>query len=247
MRKFILLLLLCTPAFGAVTLVQAVTGTFASATVGLNAAFTNNTVGNIAVVASHVCVTSGTAALSSVTDTSGNTYTVLAGSLADVTATHYTHCYTQFAYTTTLLAFTGTNTVTANYSTNINGSIGIYELTAGAFDQTSTGTNANTNVPTPGSITTGTNGSFYVASGVLDNGFGFANGWFTAGSGFTLNTENGGGNLNSADEYQAQTSAGAVTGTFGTNFSGTTGPNAGSMITFKPTGTIPGQYPRIIG
>lgn len=251
MRRLLLIALLtfCTPAFSAVTLVQAVAGAYAGASTGLAANFTNNTAGNIGVVASHVCVTAGTAALSSVTDTSGNSYTVSAASLADEAATHYSHCYTQFAYTTSLLTFTGTNTVTANYSTSINGSIGILELTAGQLDQTITGVNANTSLPTPGSITTASNGSFYVAAGILDDGFGFANGWFTAGGSFTLNTENGGGNLNSADEYQAQTSAGAITGTFGTNFGGVTGPNAGSMITFKPGSSGPprNQFPRIIG
>lgn len=247
LRSLLLFLILAAPAFGAVTLVQAHVGTFASATTGLTANFTNNTSGNIGVLASHVCVTAGTALLNSVTDTSGNTYTVSAASLADVTATRYSHCYTQFAYTTNLATFSGTNTVTANYSTSINGSVGVFELTPGTLDQTSTGTNANTNVPTPGSITTGSNGSFYVAAGVLDDGFGFANGWLTAGGSFTLNTENGGGNLNGADEYQAQASAGAITGTFGTNQPGTTGPNAGSMITFKPGGgKPPGQYPRVI-
>lgn len=218
-----------------VTLVQHVAGTYAGSTTNFTAAFTNNTAGNIGVASVAWCSTSATT-ITGVSDTSGNTYTIYAASLANVTATHYSNCYTQFAYTTSLLAYTGTNTVTVNFSGSFiaSGAVGIYELTSGSLDQVNTGTNANTNVPTPGSITTGSNGSFYIAAGVMDNGFGFGSGWFTAGSPFTINSETGGGNMNLAGEYYAQTTAGAQAATFGTNFSGVTGPNAGSVITFKP-------------
>lgn len=234
----VLFLLWCLPAFSAVTLVQAHSGTYTGGTNNATAAFTNNTAGNIGVVAVQWCSTTANAVtINTITDTALNTYTISAASKASIAGTHYADCNTQFAYTINLATFTGTNTVTVNYaSSNANVSVGVFELTAGVLDQTITGTNANTNLPTPGSITTATNGSFYIAAGILDDGFGLANAWFTAGGSFTLNTEVGGGNLNTANEYFAQTTAGALAGTFGTNFSGTTGPNAGSMITFKPAG-----------
>jgi hypothetical protein len=236
--KLLLILALCSPAFAAVTLVQKAAGAYFGNTNPFTAAFTNNTVGDLAVVAVKWCSATGTpVTISSVADTNTNTWTISSASLATITATHYANCNTEFAYAASLKSYTGTNTVSVTFSATAgSGSIGIFELSAGVLDQTNTGTNANTNVPTPGSITTGTAGSFYVAAGVLDDGFGFASGWFTAGSPFTLNTENGGGNMNVVDEYYAQTSAGAQAATFGTNESGVTGPNAGSVITFKPSG-----------
>lgn len=120
------------------------------------------------------------------------------------------------------------------FNTAGNWTSGAFELTAGSLDQSNKGTNANTDVPTPGSITTAHNGSFYIAAGALDDGFGFASAWFTAGSPFTLNDEQGGANMNAADEYYAQSAAGAQPATFGSNYTSTTGPNAGSVITFRP-------------
>ena len=238
MRKILFVLLcFCGSASPAVTLVQVRSGSYSGGTTSFTAAFTNNTAGNIGVINIFWCSSSATT-ITGVTDTSTNIYTLSAASLATVSATHFSNCYSQFAYTVNLKTFTGTNTVTAACSgaSICSGTETAYELTAGVLDQTITGTNANTATPTPGSITTGTNGSFFIASGVLDDGYGFSSGWFTAGSGFTLSTENGGGNLNGAVEHQAQTTAGAITASFGSNFGGVTGPNAGSMITFKPAG-----------
>jgi len=244
--KFLTLMLMFWPQYVAVpfthtssapiTLVQKTAGAYGASSTYFAAAFTNNTLGNLAVVAVHWCSSGAPTTITSVTDTSTNSYTISAASLATVSATHYADCYTQFAYVARLNSFSGTNTVTASFpgGSNVNGSISLYEMTPGVVDQTNTGTNANTNVPTPGSITTTINGSFYIAAGVLDNGFGFGSGWFTAGSPFTLNGEVGGGNLNVADEYYPQTTAGAQAATFGTNYSGSTGPNAGSVITFHP-------------
>lgn len=242
MRKLLLftVLLWCLPSWAAVTLVQVHTGAFAANSGTATAAFTNNAAGNLGVIAVQWCSATGNAVLiTGAADTSGNTYSLIPASKASIAATHYADCNTEFLQAT-LLTFTGTNTVTVSFATaNASVSIGIWELTPGVLDQEITGTNTNTNVPTPGSITTGSAGSFYIAAGILDNGFGFGSGWFTAGGSFTLNTENGGGNQNSANEYFAQTSAGALAGTFGTNFSGTTGPNAGSMVTFKPASAPP--------
>jgi hypothetical protein len=248
-RLLLCVLLISTFANASVTFVTKVAG--ANQGTGQNnfsdAAYTNNTVGDLGVVVVKWCVDSTfTATITSVTDTNTNSWTVSSASLATVTATHYASCNVQFAYTT-LKAFTGTNTVTVNFSsTHPSGSYTLYELTAGALDQTHTGTNTNTATPTPGAITTASNGCFYISGGILDNGFGFANGWFTAGSGWTLGGELGGGNSNAVDEYQAQTSSGTLTATYTSGFPGTTGPNAGSIITFKipPTGPPPGQFPR---
>lgn len=253
-RILLSVLLLCAPAMEAqmqvmrvvrrtaagaggtpIALVQHVASAYAGGTSALSVNFTNNTSGHILVIAVRWCSSSATT-ITGVTDTATNSYTISAASMANQAATHYSNCYTQFAYNLSAASYSGTNAVTVVFSGAYiaSGSVDIYELTGGQLDQINAGTNANTNTPTPGSITTSVNGCYSIAIGVLDNGFGFSSAWFTAGSGWTLGSENGGGNLNGVSEHQAQASAGMLTANFGTNFSGTTGPNAGSIITFKP-------------
>jgi hypothetical protein len=219
-------------AGGPVTLVQAVQGAYqGGAEATYTIAFTNNTAGDLGVVAMQWCGPSGT--ITGVADVSGNTYIVSAGSLASEDLGGGGFCYSQFAYVQSLKPFTGSNTVTISFSSGANGSAGLFELTPGAFDQTVPGTNDNTNTPAAGPITTTVNGCFYIMAGVLV-GDGLPSGWFTAGSGFTLTTEDGGGDVDTADEYMAQATAGAATGTFTSSFAGFTAPNAGSLITFRP-------------
>jgi hypothetical protein len=211
-----------------ISLVQLNSGSYNPQTCA--ATFTNNTAGHIGAIAVEWNITSGTNGIASVTDTSGNSYTISAAS-----ASSSVNSNSQFAYTTALLAHTGTNTVTITMnSTASTCGATAYELTAGSFDQATHAETTNTATPNFGSITTTHNGSFYIAAGTIQNGFGFASGWFTANSPFTSGGQSGAGNYSSADMYYAQTTAGAVTPSMTSNYPGYTGPNAGSTITFHP-------------
>ncbi len=216
-----------------VTFVQKIAGstnggsTTATATLGSNVAS-----GNLLIVAITMFQNSGTASVSSVTDNKSNTYTLSSSSLADTTATHYSHLYTQFAYA--IGAASGSTTVTANLSTTVGASICVIEATPGVLDKVAAAT-GNSATPTSSSVTTTGNGSFAVAIGALDDGFGFGSGWFFAGSGWTFASEQGGGNQNGYVEYQAQTNAGAIQGTCTSDNPGISGPWAASIITFKPS------------
>jgi hypothetical protein len=106
----------------------------------------------------------------------------------------------------------------------------VIELTAGVFDQ-QTGTTASSENPSAGSITTGSNGSFSISAFLKEDGFGIDN--IAAGSGYTLLLHNGGGIFTEGNEYQAQTSAGAIAGDF---TSANAGPWAAAMMTFRPAG-----------
>ena len=110
----------------------------------------------------------------------------------------------------------------------------LWELTAGSFDQGVHGTGATAATPSLGSLTTTLNGSYVIAAGVIDDGFGFGSGWFNAVSPFTLSKQGGGGNMDLSSEVYAQTTAGALTPTFTSNYTSTTGPTVGSTISFHP-------------
>ncbi len=178
-----------------------------------------------------VC-TAGASSLSSCSDTAGNTYTVKTSSKASIVGTNYSNMYVQVCTANTIAA--GANTVTATFSGNTDATIlNLYETTAGQDDQfgPATGTSAT---PTSASVTTTANGAFAIAAGLLDDGFGFGNGWFTVGSGWTLDYEKGGGNANGYAESQAQSTLGSLQGTVGSNFSGVTGPWVATIYTIKP-------------
>lgn len=167
--------------------------------------------------------------LNSVTDSAGNTWTLIAGTYASVSATHFTYMRSQIAYTTS--GSVATPTVTATFSSAPSFVwIDIYEATAGQLDVYATAT-GNSATPTSGSVTASAD-SFAVAGGNLDNGFGFGSGWFTAGSGWTLGYETGEGNYNAFGEYRS--SSGSVNGTCNSNYSAFWGGWTACIATFKP-------------
>lgn len=226
-----------TPAGGgtSISLVRSASSTSVSGFT-VSPVYTSNTAGDISVVGISWCSSTGNAVtISTVTDTAGNSYTVRSATLATVTATHYSNCDTEFATATGIVASAGTNTVSVTFSAAPALVLaGIWELSAGSFDQSNVGTNTNTDLPTPGSITTAHNGSFYVAIGIIDDGYGGGPGWFSAVSPFTLSGQGGGGSADTASEYYAQTTAGAQAAAFSTVHTTFTGPNAGSVVSFHP-------------
>jgi hypothetical protein len=168
--------------------------------------------------------------VTSVTDSRGNSYTLVPASLVSAGPTpHYANINTQIAYASDIAD--GSNTVTVTWSSGVNGGfVSLLEISPGKFSQASTGTGAS-NAPSAGTVTTTVNGAFGAATSFIDNGLGSGNA-FTAGPGWTMFQNCGGGAASQGSEYQAQAASGALTG----NFTASSGTWVASMAVFVPNG-----------
>jgi hypothetical protein len=145
--------------------------------------------------------------------------------------------YTQIAYATGIAA--GSNTVTVTWNPSINyGFASVLEIGPSSFDQAAAGT-GNSSTPSAGSITTPVNGALAVATSFIDDGSGSGSA-YAAGAGWTLFQNTGGGAADEGSEYQAQATAGQLTG----SFTASSGTWVASMATFVPGGGNEVRSPR---
>jgi len=240
-RLPILLLLLWTiSATAAVTRVQSSKGTVCGSfgtTCAVPALGSNQTAGNINLVCASWMDTVTTGySLSSVSDTKGNTYSVITVSKKVVTATaHYTEIGVECAYTTATIG-AGANTITCTFSAGAHYEYcSAYELTgqaaSGYFDNTSgTVGNGSGTAISAGAFSTTANGEFGVTQIAIDDGIG-SPGFLVAGSGWTMDQNAGTANHETGNEFQAQSTAGTLTGNM---TAGATGTWIATMIVFTP-------------
>lgn len=214
-----------------VTMVQAVAGTnsFGGLTVDKNFA-SNVTAGNTIILLVQWMMSSGTNSISSISDSLGNSYTINAASKSTTVPAHATEIGTQIVYATNIFGGNAGNiTVTFNSSCQYS-FVSIIEVTPSTFDQ-SAGATGSGFTPSAGSLTTSQNGSFAAAVMATDDGLGNSN-VITAGSGYTLLQNTGGGSFEEGAEYRAQSNAGVIAGDFSVSLTGTW---VASMATFKPS------------
>lgn len=196
----------------------------------------NVTANNILVACTEWAVASpgSTSSVTGFTDTQGNTWTIPSG-VAQVRAGAGAGRYS-FVGTSCARAKAGSSaadTVTATYSssTAVN-VVNVYEFSTtgslGTVDQAS-GSNAASGAPSAGTVTAGSANQCSVANTLTDDGSGIPSN-FTANTGWTINSNDGGGSGAWADEYICQAGTG-FTGSF--SASGT-GPWAASIVTIKP-------------
>ena len=192
----------------------------------------NNTAGNTSCVGLTFYVAIGTAAVSSLTSSAGNTYTAVPGSLVTVAATHYANIYAQWWCATGIVGSVK-DKLTINFSASVGLRMELIEIgPGGVLDQTAATSGATTAI-SAGSVTTPSNGAFGITAVFSDDGFGFGPGWFTPGSGWTVASLNsGGGSSESGAQYQAQATAGSITGDL-TSIHGTPNHWVASMITIR--------------
>lgn len=196
--------------------------------------FVGNTVaGDTIVVTVSWVVGAATRTLSSVTDTQGNTYTLVAGTYAtQANTTHYKQIATQLAYATGIVG--GADTVIATLSgapTVVWSSI--YEISPSTLDQVNSATGDSTTV-SAGSITTTSNGECAFSQAALDAPTGqiipnASHGW---SSDYVTSSGNGATTFG----YEVQASAGALAGDSVPSLGGAFYWSA-SMASFKSTGT----------
>ena len=243
--RYLILILLCTLTADAQMLRvkrRAVTGTQVTRVQGTyssspdsstaNTAFaSDNTSGNTIIACAVFSMDSGTNSISSISD-SRNTYTLLSSTLQTrAGASTVANIYSQCGIATNIGAGSNTVTVTlASAAKTLRASI--TEVSAGVLD-TSGGGTGDSAFPSAGSVSASTK-SLTLAICYLQDGFGFASGWFTAGSGFTLREQFGGGLFDGATQTKESASSETITASFGSNFSGTTGPWVSSFVTVKP-------------
>ena len=228
------LLFLATPilAHAAVTEVQNAPGgnNFGGTSAGVNFG-SNVTAGDtILVTASWVDYT-GTPTVTSLVDTLGNTF-IAKPANGYTPSTDYAGMEIQEFYV--LNSPGGADSFTATWSSSTGGAyLSAIEISPSVFDQI-VQTQGNSFSPSAGSVTTTTNGEFGNASAIQDNAEGFST--FSGGSGWTLWQNGAGGAQNNGQEYQAQSTAGSITGNFSSPF---TGEWAADMILFKPASSPP--------
>ncbi len=178
---------------------------------------------------------SGTNSISTITDTQGLSYTISTSSKSVNTSSGYSELGAQGAY-----AFTGATsagdviTVTLVTDPSVVRCTA-FEVTAGQFDKTISGDKTgNSSTPSAGALTAAANGAFFVDATIMSDGFGLGN-TMTVDSGWTQAQQAGSGNEDDGMGYQAQTTAGALTGSF-TNRPGNPfgGQWTASMMVFKP-------------
>lgn len=231
----------------AVTLVQSVVGTNSFGGASNTATLPNTTSGNILVIGLiWLCGTPNVQpVLSTVADGGTNTFTIVTASLANLdnqggaTLTVYQNgaaaragrIACQFAYATGITGKTS-HVITGTLNTGTDSMfVSAWELTPGQFDQDSVGL-GNSSSMASSSLTPSANGAFAVAQSILDDNVGAGTG-FTAGSGYTLDMNTGGGSWEMGTEHLAQTTAAALTGAMTHTH---TGGWAANQIIFTPVG-----------
>ena len=235
MKKILMVLVFCSLSFGASTKVVK-SGIATSAVATCKAGFASSVAsGNLLVAAVSWAVSSSfNITIDSVKDKQGTKFTLLTSSYATRAGTVYAFVRSELAYATA--ASSTADSVTVYFSgSQLYSELAIYELTAGQLDQ-QVGSTGTTFVPVAGTITTATDSSTAIAIGIMDNGYGFASGWFTAITGWTLPLEHGQGNENSYSQYKIIHPAGALRDTITSGYPAISGPWASTMITFKPAG-----------
>lgn len=188
----------------------------------------NNTAGNTIVVVAN-WIGASSAALSSVTDSQGNSYSLIPATFINKGPT------TNFANITSEMAFAtnvkgGANTVSAHWgSAPTYNFLYIYEVSPSVLDQAISTTGVTQN-PSAGTVNTIGKGDFGIADAFDDDSAGVG-GVFTAGSGWTIDDNSGSGSGSWATEYQIQSNPGSLTG----NFTKSNGSNQwiASMATFR--------------
>lgn len=207
-----------------------------------NAFGSNVTSGDTLVVCGGWSLATGTGnSLSSVSDTLGTTgWTIVLTTKVTLASTNYTELGRECAYATA--TSTGADTVTCTFGLinqykdceawDLNG----VSLTS-PVDKTSTGTGTTSTTISAGTVTTSVAGEVGIAGMEVDDGLG--NATITAGTGWTLDYSNSGGNGSVGAQHQVLASAGNVTGSLTTNKT----PNhwVASMLTFQPPGGGSGQ------
>lgn len=134
-------------------------------------------------------------------------------------------------------------TVTANWDNSTSGGFcSVYELSTGAFDQ-QTGATGNSTDPSAGTLAGVPAGSLGIVGCIMDDGTG-SSGIFVAGSGWTIDLNEGGGSQSGGTEYATANISGSVTGDF--TSSGSTGKWAAAVMTFSPSGGA-GDLSALIG
>jgi hypothetical protein len=170
--------------------------------------------------------------ISSVTDTRGNTWNIVSSTLTrQLNTSNYGEVASEIVYATDTAA--GADTVTVNWAGATNGDfLSLMEVTSSTLDRTSnaTGTSAT---PSAGTVTTNQNGEFGAAVSIQDDGQGNGN-VYSAGSGWHLQTNTGGGNADEGTESSTQTTAGSLTGNFSVSNPGGSTYWAAAMATFCP-------------
>lgn len=161
------------------------------------------------------------------TDTRGNTWGLAIGPVRGSSGSAWIY------YSMGCLA--GTNTVTVNLSASAVVSVAVHEYsglaTAGALDQTASGTGNSTSPSTASVSTTYSNELIFAVSAIFPGGQSFTN-----GAGFNTRINVTGGSLDRATEDRVVTSAGSYNAS-GT-WSGTGNPWVMAMATFaQPSST----------
>jgi hypothetical protein len=194
----------------------------------------NNTAGNTSCLAFTFAAVTGTASVSSIIS-ANNTYTLVSGSSVSVAATHYANIYSQIWCATGIVGSVKDSlTITMSFSATgfLLGTELIEVGSGGVVDQAVAASGTGTSI-SAGSITTPSNGAFGIAIFESDDGLGHGPGWFTAGSGWTIAAlNNGGGSQESGAQYQAQATAGSITGN-ATSIHGTPAQWVASMVTIR--------------
>lgn len=240
MKKIVLMVLIAyVLSYGAsVKRIQSASSGFSTGDI-VKVGYTSSvTAGNLIAVSLSWGVLAGDIVLDSIKDKQGNKFTIVSGSYISIAgpgAPRTLYIRSVIAYDTALSS--DVDTVTAYFSASDRmAEMSIYELTPGALDQYSTGSNANGNIPVATTITTATDSSSAISCGIMDNNYGFNSGWFAEGSGWDFVYEGGGGGINALAKYLLKTPAGDVVDTATSNYPGITGPWVASMATFKPSG-----------
>ena len=190
----------------------------------------NTTAGDTLIVVAKWFMNTGTMTVS-VTSTADTGWGGVSGTLQSITAIRYANVNVQLWSTT---AAGGADTVTLHHGAAHAGMVlTIYEASSSCTPQAGTGTTGSSTNPSAGSYTPSANGAFLVAAAAQDDNAGTGTS-VTAGTGWTLGFQSGGGSEDSADEYRTQATAGAVTGNFGS--SGRSGPWAASVFAVTPSG-----------
>jgi hypothetical protein len=210
-----------------VTLIQGVAGSSNFGGTTATAVFSSNVVAGDRLVVGVQWGSATATTISSVTDTQGNVYTISSASKASATTVNFPNAYTQIAYA--VAASSAANTITITFSATSTGWVNALEISPSSFDQVAAATGSGTAI-SAGTITTVNNGSFGFAASITDDNAGAGGGW-TAGSGWTLFQNTGGGSSEQGAEYIAQSTAGALSGDFAQARTGTW---AASFVTFKP-------------
>jgi len=170
-------------------------------------------------------------ALTSITDSAGNTYTVSSSSKQTMTGPDYAEIGTQCGYATNIKG--GADTVSCTYRFSNYYSCSALELTpanaSAPFDFVNIAT-GTASTPSAGVSKIALGGEFAVAVSVLDDGIG-TDDFTIPGNGWTMGLHGAGGSMAMGLEYQATSVRSLLSGNFPITSTG--GPWTDSMIVFQ--------------